>query len=42
VNRIIEHVRGTRKIAKKEAGEVLVGYLAEMEALVASLDQFAA
>lgn len=42
VNRIIEHVRGTRKISKKEAGEVLVGYLAEMEALVASLDRFAA
>ena len=42
VNRIIEHVRGTRKIPKGEAGEVLAGYLAEMEALVASLDRFAA
>ena len=40
VNRIIEHVRGMRKIEKKEAGTVLVGYLAEMEALVAWLDRF--
>jgi predicted nucleotidyltransferase len=42
VNRIIEHVRGTRKIAKKEAGAVLVGYLGEMESLVAWLDRFTA
>lgn len=42
VVRIIEHVRGTSRIGKKEAGAVLVGYLGEMEALVAWLDRFAA
>ena len=42
VIRIIEHVRGTRKIDRKEALPVLVGYLAEMEALVAWLDRFEA
>ena len=42
VVRIIEHVRGTSKIDRKEAGPVMVGYLAEMEALVAWLDRFAA
>ena len=42
VNRIIEHVRGSRKIDKREAGAVLTGYLGEMEGLVAWLDRFAA
>jgi hypothetical protein len=42
VARIIEHVRGTRKIEKKEAASVLAGYLGEMEALVAHLDGYTA
>jgi hypothetical protein len=42
VNRIIEHVRGSRKIEKKEAAAVMAGYLGEMEALVAWLDRFKA
>ena len=42
VDRIIEHVRGARKIDRKEAAAVMTGYLAEMEALVAWLDRFAA
>lgn len=42
VQRIVEHVRGSRKIEKKEAATILTGYLAEMEALVAHLDQYAA
>lgn len=42
VQRVIEHVRGTRKVEKSEAGIVLAGYMAEMETLVASLDRFAA
>jgi hypothetical protein len=40
LTRVIEHVRGTRKIEKSEAGAVLAGYMAEMEALVAYLDRF--
>jgi hypothetical protein len=38
--RAVEHVRGTRKIPRDEAGAVLAGYMAGMEALVAWLDQF--
>lgn len=40
VHRVIEHVRGTRKIPKHEAGAVLAGYMAEMEALVTHLDRY--
>ncbi len=42
VSRIIEHVRGTRKIERKEAASILAGYLGEMEALVAHLDSYSA
>ncbi len=42
VSRVIEHVRGTGKIEKKEAASVLAGYLGEMEALVAHLDSYSA
>ena len=42
VQRIVEHVRGGRKIEKKEAREVLAGYMAEMEALVAYLNRYTA
>jgi hypothetical protein len=39
--RAVEHVRGTHKVPKNEAGAVLAGYMAGMEALVAWLDRFA-
>ena len=42
VSRIIEHVRGTARIEKKDAASVLAGYLGEMEALVAHLDGYSA
>lgn len=42
IQRVIEHVRGNTKIGRDEAAGVLAGYLAEMEALVAWLDRFAA
>ena len=42
VQRVIEHVRKTKKIEKSDAGAVLAGYMAEMEALVAYLDRFTA
>lgn len=38
----VEHVRGTRKIDRGEAQNVLAGYMAGMEALVAWLDRFTA
>ena len=38
----VEHVRGTRKIDRSEAQNVLAGYMAGMEALVAWLDRFTA
>jgi len=39
--RAVEHVRGTHKVPKNEAGALLAGYMAGMEALVAWLDRFA-
>ncbi len=38
--RVIEHVRGTKKLSRDEATEVLAGYMAGMEALVAWLDRY--
>lgn len=40
--RAVEHVRGTTKIKREDAGAILAGYMAGMEALVAWLDQFQA
>jgi len=40
--RAVAHVRGSQKLHRDEAGAVLAGYMAGMEALVAWLDQFAA
>lgn len=40
--RAVEHLRGARKIERGEAREVLAGYMAGMEALVAWLDRFSA
>ena len=40
--RAVAHVRGTAKLQRDEAGSVLAGYMAGMEALVAWLDRFAA
>ncbi len=42
IQKVIDHVRGTRKIARAEAQAVITGYMAEMETLVASLDRFSA
>ena len=39
-HRTVEHVRGTRKVAREDARTVLAGYMAGMEALVAWLDQY--
>jgi hypothetical protein len=40
--RAVEHVRGTTKLKREDAGAVLAGYMAGMEALVAWLDKFQA
>lgn len=40
--RAVAHVRGTEKLDRDDAGRVLAGYLAGMEALVAWLDRFTA
>jgi hypothetical protein len=40
--RAVAHVRGAQKLPRDEAGAVLAGYMAGMEALVAWLDRFAA
>jgi hypothetical protein len=40
--RAIAHVRGSEKLSRDQAGKVLAGYMAGMEALVAWLDKFAA
>ena len=40
--RAVDHVRGSQKLRRDEAGAVLAGYMAGMEALVAWLDRFAA
>jgi hypothetical protein len=40
--RAVEHVRGTKKLSRDDAGIVLAGYMAGMEALVAWLDKFQA
>lgn len=42
VERAVEHVRGTMKLKRADAGMVLAGYMAGMEALVAYLDRFTA
>ncbi len=42
IQRTIQHVRGTQKLKKDEAGAVLAGYMAGMEKLVAYLDRFTA
>ncbi len=42
VHRIIEHVRGNRKVDKTEAGTILAGYMAEVEALVVHLNSYTA
>ncbi len=42
LTRVVEHVRGTRKLPRGEAGPVLAGYMAGMEALVAHLDRWTA
>ncbi|HUF26867.1 MAG TPA: nucleotidyltransferase domain-containing protein [Gemmatimonadaceae bacterium] len=39
--RVVQHVRGTRKIAGAEAGAILEAYLAAMKRLVSYLDRFA-
>ena len=38
--RVVRHVRGQVKLGTREAGDVLVGYLAGVERLVAHLDRF--
>ena len=40
--RVVRHVRGESKIPRPEARQVLAGYLAGMESLVAYLDRFTA
>lgn len=40
--RVVEHIRGTRKLAKDEAGRVLAAYMAGMESLTAYLDRWTA
>ena len=40
--RLVRHVRGEAKIPRPEARQVLAGYLAGMESLVAYLDRFTA
>jgi predicted nucleotidyltransferase len=40
--RAVAHMRGSQKLHRDEAGAVLAGYMAGMEALVAWLDRFAA
>ncbi len=40
--RVVEHVRGTRKLPKDEAGRVLAGYMAGMESLTTYLDRWTA
>lgn len=40
--RAVEHARGTTKIKREDAGAILAGYMAGMEALVAWLDKFQA
>jgi hypothetical protein len=40
--RVIEHVRGTKKLSRDEASGVLASYMAGMEALVAWLDRYSA
>ena len=40
--RAVEHLRGTRKIGRDEAGSTLAGYMAGMEALHAYLDRWVA
>jgi hypothetical protein len=40
--RAVAHVRSAQKLPRDEAGAVLAGYMAGMEALVAWLDRFAA
>lgn len=42
VERAVEHVRGTVKVKREDAGAVLAGYMAGMESLVAYLDRFTA
>ncbi len=36
----VEHVRGAKKIVRDDAGKVLAGYMAGMEALTAWIDRF--
>lgn len=38
--RVVEHVRGARKISREEAGKVLAGYMAGMEALAGWIDRY--
>lgn len=40
-NRVIQHVRGEKRMATTEAGEILAGYLSGLQRLVAYLDQYA-
>lgn len=40
--RAVEHLRGTRKLPREEAGATLAGYMAGMETLVAHLDRWTA
>ncbi|HEX2722652.1 MAG TPA: hypothetical protein VHM24_07010 [Gemmatimonadaceae bacterium] len=40
--RAVEHLRGTRKLSRDDAGSTLAGYMAGMEALVAYLDRWTA
>ena len=42
LHRVVEHVRGSRRLDRREAGAVLVGCLAELESLAAWLDRFEA
>jgi hypothetical protein len=42
LHRVIDHVRGTKKIDRADASAVLAGYMAEMETLVSHLDRFVA
>jgi hypothetical protein len=38
--RVVEHVRGTVKLKREEAGNVLAGYMAGMEALAVWIDRY--
>lgn len=40
--RVVEHIRGTRKLPKDEAGRVLAAYMAGMESLKTHLDSWTA